>query len=106
MAAVRRGERNGQRRGERGEPRKVGGRRRCGRCAAEDALSGGEVGVKLLHAAAAEAGRWATRDLFRQAGKCHREGFFFHGKKDMADGAFFNADPAANDLVKRLVTVP
>ena len=45
-------------------------------------------------------------DLFRQAGKCHREGFFFHGKKDMADGAFFNADPAANDLVKRLVTVP
>ena len=28
------------------------------------------MGVKLLHAAAAEAGRWATRDLFRQAGKC------------------------------------
>jgi len=85
---VRRGERNGQRRGERGEPRKVEGRRRCGRCAAENALSGGEVGVKLLHAAAAEAGRWATRDLFRQAGKCQRKGFFFQGKMDAGERFF------------------
>jgi hypothetical protein len=71
----------GKRRGERGEPRGGRGRRRCGRCAAEDALSGGEVGVKLLDAAAAEAGRWATRVFLGRLASVKGKGFFSSRKK-------------------------
>lgn len=69
--------------GEEGRPGTGGGGgggvrplRRRGMLKAEERGGGG--GVKLLDAAGAEAGRWATGDLFRQAGNWHgRLSFFF-----------------------------
>lgn len=102
--------------GEEGRPGTGGGGgggvrplRRRGMLKAEERGGGG--GVKLLDAAGAEAGRWATGDLFRQAGNWHGRLSFFsplhciQGKKGAEWSFSLNADPGANDQHEMVVEV-